>query len=71
MLVSNTFEAKACNMANSRNKKPANLSFKDRLTHVIKTKEAEERALKKMIEKLEEATAKKPNQNNKGDYNLK
>jgi hypothetical protein len=48
-------------MQNQENKKQEELSIDDRLTRFIERKEAEQKALKKMIEKLEEDSARKLN----------
>ncbi len=58
-------------MQDPNNKKQEELSIDDRLTQFIERKEAEQKALKKMIEKLEEDSAKKLNHNKKDINNLK
>lgn len=56
-------------MQDPKNKKREELSIDDRLTQFIEKKEAEQKALKKMIEKLEEDSAKKLNHNKKNNNN--
>jgi hypothetical protein len=58
-------------MRDSNNKKQEELSITDRLSQIIERKEAEEKALKKMIEKLEEDSARKSNHHKKDTNNLK
>jgi len=56
-------------MQDSNNKKQEELSIDDRLTRFIERKEAEQKALKKMIERLEEDSARKLNHNKKDTNN--
>jgi len=56
-------------MQDSKNKKQEELSIDDRLTRFIERKEAEQKALKKMIERLEEDSARKLNHNKKDTNN--
>ena len=58
-------------MQDSNNKKQEELSIDDRLTRFIERKEAEQKALKKMMEKLEEDSARKLNHNKKDTNNSK
>ncbi len=58
-------------MPDSSKKKQEDLSFNDRLSQIIERKEAEGKALKKMIEKLEEDSARKSNQNKRDANNSK
>lgn len=52
-------------MQESENKKQEEISIDDRLKQFIEQKEAEQKALKKMIKKLEEDSARKLNHNKK------
>ena len=52
-------------MQESRNEKQEELSIDDRLKKFIEQKEAEQQALKKMIERLEEDSTRNLNHNKK------
>jgi len=56
-------------MQNQENKKQEELSVDELLSQFIERKEAEQKALKKMIEKLEEDSARKLNQIKKDTNN--
>jgi len=56
-------------MQNQENKKQEEQSIDEMLTQFIERKEAEQIALKKMIEKLEEDSARKTNQTKEKNTN--